>query len=135
MSDHLKKKSIGKYINLAAFLIAIVMAIVYNVYSNIYGLFDYSVLGCLVGVAALNIILFFFKTPIDELFKVISAFLSALATALFVVAFAGDISDYIQKVSFLGRGADIVHIIAITVSLLILVVMQIVSSGYDKKDN
>lgn len=131
--EYLKKKSIGNYLNLGAAVFAIVMAIVYGVYSNTYGLFNVWVLLCLLAAAVLNIILFILETPVDAYLKIVASFLLGLATALFFVAFVGDISDYINAVEFLGRGANVAHIITITVFLFILIVTQVATCCFTKK--
>ncbi len=133
MLENLKKKSIGSYVSLIAAILAVVMSIVYSTYAGTYALFNTGVLLCLLAVCALNVVLFVFETPFDEYLKVAAAVLAALATALFIVAFAGDISDYINGVSFLGRGAKLPHIITIAVFMVILIGLQIVSSCVHEK--
>lgn len=133
MLEFFKKKTIANYINLASAVLAIVMAIVFSVYSNTYALFNVWVLLCLIAAAVLNIVLFILSTSADEYIKIVAALLSALAMALFVVTFIGDITDYFNGVNFLGRGADIGDIVTVTIFLGILLVLQIVVCFFGKK--
>ena len=134
MLEYLKKKSIGSYINLFAAVFALVMTIVYGVYSKTYGLFSAGPVVCLVFAIAINAVLFMFETNFDEYLKIVAAFLTALAMALFIVAFAGDILDYINQVEFLGRGAKVAHIITIMVFMFILVATQVATCFFRRKN-
>lgn len=134
MLEYLKKKSIGNFINLFAAVFALVMTIIYGVYAKNYGLFSAWPVVCLVFAIAINAILFVFDTNFDEYLKIVATFLTALAMALFFVAFVGDIADYINQVEFLGRGANVAHIITITVFLFLLVMTQVAACCFGRKN-
>ena len=129
------KKSAGSYINLFAAIFALAITIVYTVYSKTYGLFEIWPAVCFAAVAVLNLVLFFFETNVNEYIKIVAVFVTALATALFLVAFGGDISDYFNQVNYAGRGAAFKDIVSIAIVMIVLIITQVVSCFFGKKSD
>ena len=134
MLDYLKNKSIGNFINLGAAIFALVMLIVYSALTSTYGILSAVVVVCLVFVIILNAVLFAFETNFNEYLKVIASILTAFAAILFFVDCVGDISDYINKVNMLGVGIPFGSIITMTVFMFLLVIVNVVSCVFGKKE-
>ena len=126
MKDFFKKKTLSNYISLVASVFALVMLIVYCVFTSPFGLLNAWAVVCLVIAVLLNCAMFLFATPVDPYFKVIAPVMVAIALGLFLSACAGDIADYFNHVAVMGTGAPFNSIVSIAICLLVLVVVDLV---------
>lgn len=126
MKDFFKSKTLSNYIGLIAAVFALIMLIVYCVFTSSFGLQNAWAIVCLVIAILLNGVLFFYSSVIDPYLKVVAPIMVAVSLGLFLSACAGDIADYFNNVVVMGTGAPFSSILLISIFFVVLIVVDLV---------
>lgn len=132
MKNFLSKKSIGAFLFLGAGLLALVMAIVYSIFSAQYGIMNVSVTICLIIACVISIVLFLFDTPVDSYLEIAFSVLVSVGLCLFLVDSVGDFTDAISQIHMFGSGAPVDTIIVIDVFIGISLLCSFIGAGCKK---
>lgn len=132
MKEILHNKSIGAFLFLFGGVLALVMAIIYSVFSARYGIFNPAVMICLLIACVISILLFLFDTSFDSYLEIAFSVLISVALCLFLVDSVGDFADAVSQINMFGSGAPVGAIIAIDVCIFVSLLCSFVGAGFKK---